>query len=80
MQKVEEFRRKVVCSFRWAPEESDSWIAVRRLEGSLWKVDQELPRKDGKMRAPDEVIERKGKMTIQQRGKGNERSRITTAE
>ena len=55
-----------------APEESDSWIAVRRLEGSLWKVDQELPRKDGKMRASDEVIERKGTITLEQRGKGNE--------
>ena len=46
----------------------------------MFKVDQELAGKDGKMRASDEVIERKNTIKIEQRGKGNERSRITMTE
>lgn len=63
-----------------APEESDSWIGAKRWESSLFKVDQELTGKDGKMRASDEVIERKNTIKIEQRGKGNERSRIAMTE
>ena len=41
------------------------------------KVNQELTGKDGKMRASDEVIERKTMVKIELRGKGNEHSRIS---
>ena len=44
------------------------------------KVDQELTGKDGKLRASDEVIERKNTIKIEQRGKGTERSRIVMTE
>ena len=44
------------------------------------KVDQELTGKDGKMGASDEDIERKNTVKIEQRGKGNERSRIAMTE
>ena len=51
-----------------APEESDSWIGAKRreIESYLLKVDQELTGKDGKMRASDEVIERKNTIEIEQ--------------
>ena len=62
------------------PEESDSWIGTKRWESSLFKVDQELTGKDGKMRAPYEVIGRKNTIKIEQRGKMNERSRIAMME
>ena len=54
-----------------AQEESDSWIGAKPLESSLLKVDQELTGKDRKMRASDEVIERKNTIKIEQKGKGN---------
>ena len=46
----------------------------------MFKVVQELTGKDGKMGASDEVIERKNTVKIEQRGKGNERSRIAMTE
>ena len=53
---------------------------IRRLERSLFTVDQELPDKDGKRRASEEVIESKNTIKIEQRGKGNERSIIAMTE
>ena len=46
----------------------------------MLKVDQEPTGKDGKMRASDEVIERKNTIKVEQRGKGNERSSIAMTE
>ena len=46
----------------------------------MFKVDQELTGKDGKMRASDKVIERKNTIKIEQMGKGNECSRIAMAK
>ena len=50
------------------------------MESSFFKVDQELPGKDGKMRASDEVIEGKNTIKIELSGKGNESSRIAMME
>ena len=44
------------------------------------KVNQELTGKDRKIRVSDEVIERKNTIKIEQRGKGNECSRIAMTE
>ena len=46
----------------------------------MFTVDQELPDKDGKRRASEEVIESKNTIKIEQRGKGNEHSRIAMTE